>query len=373
MKNTLGIIFSNIHDRNVPELTHGRTMASVPFGGKYRLIDFALSNMVNAGVVRVGVITKTNYQSLMDHVGSGKDWDLARKKGGLIVLPPYSEAANNGLYTDRLQALKGIMPFISDSNEEYVILSDSDNVSNIPLADVIVYHEQSGADVTTVYRDMPGSGRVNKNNTVLTVSTSGRVMDIATYRGAVGKLNIAINVWVMKKSLLKRFVEDAIAHGRTSFSRDVISPRLGELKVMAYKYDGYYSCIDSVENYLKESLRLLEKQNRDDLFRVEERPIYTKIKDSVPTHYGKNSSVQNCMVADGCVIEGTVKNCILHRGVYIGRGSVITNSVIANNTYIGDKQTLNCVITDRDVVIKGNKNLSGDLSLPIYISKGKIL
>lgn len=373
MNNTLGIIFSNIHDRNVPELTQERTMASVPFGGKYRLIDFALSNMVNAGVIRVGVITKKNYQSLMDHVGSGKDWDLARKKGGLIILPPYSEAESNGLYTNRLQALKGIMPFISDSDEEYVILADSDNVCNIPLKDVIEKHESNNADVTAVYRNMQGSGYTKKNDTVLTVNDKGRVTDIAVYDGADGNFNIGINVWVMKKSLLINFVKDAIAHGKTSFTRDVISPRLSSLNVMGYNYDGYYSCIDSLNNYLKESLRLLDRKAREELFCVEGRPIYTKIKDSVPTHYGNKSNVQNSIVADGCVIEGTVKNCILHRGVFIGRGAVLQDSVIMQNGYIGQNSVLNCAIVDRNVVVKDNKKLSGDLSAPFYISKGKII
>ena len=146
----VGVIFSNIHDENVPELSNMRTMGSIPYGGRYRLIDFALSNLVNSGVTTVGIITKNNYQSLMDHLGSGKDWDLARKTGGLVLLPPFGAKDNEGLYKNRLEALKSIIGFLTRRNEDYVILCDCDGVYRMDFSDIIDYHEAKQADITLV-------------------------------------------------------------------------------------------------------------------------------------------------------------------------------------------------------------------------------
>ena len=149
-----GLIFSNIHDASIPELTKPRTMASIPFGGRYRLIDFALSNMVNSDITTVGLITHNNYQSLLDHLGNGKDWDLARRSGGLKILPPYisayDNAAANKFYTSRLEALMGTMSFLNRCNEDYIVMSDCDVICNIDLNDMINYHVESGADMNYI-------------------------------------------------------------------------------------------------------------------------------------------------------------------------------------------------------------------------------
>ena len=149
---TVGVIFSNVHDENLPELSRHRTMASIPFGGRYRLIDFALSNMVNSGITTVGIVTKNNYQSLIDHLGSGKDWDLARKDGGIILLPPYSDETD-APYTSRLEALKGITGFLNHRKEDYVVISDCDGVARIDIADIVRSHVANQADITMVYTE----------------------------------------------------------------------------------------------------------------------------------------------------------------------------------------------------------------------------
>ena len=143
-----GLIFSNIHDISIPEMTAERTMASIPFGGRYRLVDFTLSNMVNSGIDKVGIITHNNYRSLMDHIGNGKDWDLARRSGGIMILPPfvtaYENPRANQLYTTRLEALMGVREYITHCDEDVIVLSDSDVVCNIDLSDVIVDIVETG-------------------------------------------------------------------------------------------------------------------------------------------------------------------------------------------------------------------------------------
>ena len=370
MSNALGIIFSNIHDKHNPELTKERTVASIPFACRYRLIDFALSNMVNAGIVNVGIIANKHYQSLINHVGSGKDWDLARKNGGLVIIPPFSDRSYDSLYHNRLEALKSAQVYISNATEEYVILSDCDAASNIPLADVLAKHIEENADITCVYRRQTVG---DAPETVFTLNNKGKITDIGVYTNMPGQRNVSINITVMKRSLLLTFISDAIAHGYSSMSRDILAPNLDSYKIMAYKFDGYYAQINSLESYYREDMRLLDKDVRDSLFGNDERPVYTRIKDSFSTKYGDDAKVVNSMIADGCIIEGTVENCILHRCVKVGKGAVVKNSIIMRDTIISDNANLNCIVSDRNVVVKDGRNLSGCEDLPFYIAKGKMI
>ena len=213
----VGIIFSNIHDNNVPELARIRTLGSIPFGGRYRLIDFPLSNMVNSGIDTVGIITKSNYQSLMDHVGSGKDWDLARKDGGVIILPPYGDVDSSTLYNSRLEALKNITNFLFRADEEYVVMTDCDTVCRINYRSVIEHHIRNRADITLVYkRRKPNFDE--KKSTVFKVDDSGRITNISyTTENKDEECNIFSNIFVMKKSLLLNIVMDSISKNKNGF------------------------------------------------------------------------------------------------------------------------------------------------------------
>ncbi len=371
--NALGIIFSNIHDRSVPELTQNRAMGSVQFGGKYRLIDFPLSCMVNAGITNVGVITKTNYHSLMEHLGSGKDWDLARKEGGLTILPPFNTTRQGGLYTNRLEALVGVMDYIKNATEEYVVLADTDAICNVDLADVLKYHEDNRAAITTVYKKVRLTGSENTNHTLLRVNDKNIVTDIGVYDNAAGEKNIDLNIWVMKCSLLQTIVADAAAHGHTSLSRDVIAPNLELFRVLAYEYKGPMLQIESLSSYLSANLAILDKSVRDGIFASPAGPILTRVHDSAPTKYGKDAKVVNSMIADNCIIEGTVENCIISRGVKIGEGAVVRNCVLNDDTYIGDGVSLDSVIADKNVVVRNGRTLAGHISHPFYLSKGSLV
>jgi glucose-1-phosphate adenylyltransferase len=373
--NAVGIIFSNIHDQSIPEITRRRTMASVPFGCRYRLIDFPLSNFVNSNIKNIGVITHYNYQSLMDHIGTGKDWDLATRSGGIKILPPYITAYDNtasaGLYSTRLEALAGILHFISSAKEEYAVLSDCDTICNINLKDVLAFHKENEADITVVAKTEVLNRAMVGKQTVIETDESGRITDIAEQTSNMsGTKLVGMNILIMSRLYLQNLVLDAIAHGYKNFYRDSMMNNVESANFFVYEYKGYHASITSPAEYFKCNMQLLEKDVRDDLLNNEKRPVLTKVRNSPPTKYVEGAKVKNSLLADGCVIEGTVENSIIFRGVHVGKGSVVRNSILMQDTYIGKDVELNCVITDKNVMIGDGCDLSGHETRPFYIEKG---
>ena len=369
-----GLIFSNIHDNSIPEMTRRRTIASIPYGCRYRLIDFALSNMVNSGITNVGIVTHYNYQSLLDHVGNGKDWDLARRSGGIKLLPPYVAAYENTaagkLYENRLEALMGVGNFINRCGAEYLVLSDCDSILNIDLKKVVEDHVASGAYVTIVTKKLEaGSYRFEQPVPVLKVDENNRITDLADYCPEKGGEIISTNIMVISRADLQMVVAESLARGHKSFHKDILAKNLKKKVIRAYPFEGWYSVISSLDSYYQSSMDLLKSDVRRDLFRQAERQIYTKVRNSAPTRYVAGAIVQNSLVADGCVIEGTVENSILFRGVHVGRGTVVKNCILLQDTYVGSGVSLNCVIADKNVVIKDERNLSGHESMPFFIDK----
>ncbi len=368
---TVGVIFSNIHDENIPELSRHRTMASVPFVGRYRLIDFALSNMVNSGITTVGIVTKNNYQSLIDHLGSGKEWDLARKDGGIILLPPYSDETDKP-YTTRLEALMSITGFLTHRKEDYVVISDCDGISHMDIADIVRFHEEKGADITMVYHKETEPCESSYFMTLLP-GKDGRIkgLKINPNLKGEGEYNLYVNVMVMRREFLINTIQDAVTRGFSSFGRDILTKNVDTLKIYGYEFCGYYAGVNSMEDYYKHSMELLRRDVRHEIFGG--RDIYTKVRDSAPSKYLDGAVVRNSLISDGCVIEGTVENCILFRGVKVGKGSVVRNSIIMQDTVIGENVSLDCVITDKNVVIRDRRTLAGCETLPYFIAKGRML
>ena len=375
---TAGIIFSNIHDNNIPELTRNRTMASVPFGCRYRLIDFTLSNMVNSNINNISVITHYNYQSLMDHIGSGKDWDLARRSGGIKILPPFIRATSGGmnqLYTTRLEALKNVDYAISKLTDDYVVLSDCDVICNIDLNDMIKYHKANNADITMAVKRVKLTKDLAKINVLVDSDSEGKITDVQAYpTNFEGEADIDLNIMVMTRKYLQEIVEDSIAHNYTSLTKDIILRGLSRKSYRTYRYDGYFACITSSQDYYASSMELIkDKDVRNQLFGVKDRPVYTKVRNSAPTYYSPDAKVTNSLIADGCEIFGEVENSILFRGTKIGKGTKVKNSILFQDTFTGENVVLNCVIADKNVVIRDNKVLSGDETLPFYLAKGKMI
>ncbi|MBQ9709413.1 MAG: glucose-1-phosphate adenylyltransferase subunit GlgD [Clostridia bacterium] len=371
MSNTLGIIFSNIHDGDVPELTAKRTLGSIPFGGRYRLVDFALSNMVNSDVTKVGVITKSNYQSLMDHIGSGKDWDLARRHGGLHLLPPFGVQQSTSLYNTRLEALKNIIGFIEKSTEEYVVMTDCDLVCKVDFEPIIRRHVKKGADISLVYGKADAKEITPTNNIVLGVDGEGWVKEVTFGPRAQGEINLFANIFVLKRNLLLNLVKDAIAHNKVHFSSDIIAANVNSLRILGYEHRGYMAKITSLQSYYDKSMELLDKEKMSEVFYNNN--VFTKVRDSAPTKYGAGAVVKNSIIADGCVIEGEVENSVLFRGVKVARGAKVCNSVLMQDTIVSEKSYVNCIITDKNVLITDGRHLSGCENNPFYIRKSSKL
>lgn len=367
----VGLIFSNIHDSNTPELTKMRTLGSVPFGGRYRLIDFAISSMVNSGISKIGIVTHNNYQSLLDHLGNGKDWDLARRSGGIKILPPYissfENAASNKYYSSRLEAILGTVNFFNRCKEDYVVMSDCDVICNIDLNDVIEQHIKTEADITFVTKVTTPS----PNEVVRTVECDddGNVTDIVDKKNVCKKTRVYINIMVVKRTYLLNVLEIAIGRGYTSFMQDIVRKNIGKETYKIYDYQGAYAHIGSMEGYFDCSMKLLDADMREQLFGDKNRPVLTKIRNSAPTRYCDGAEVKNSVVAEGCVIEGTVENSILFRGVHVGKGAVVKNCILFQDTYVCQGADLNCVITDKNVMIKDKRRLSGHQTMPFYIGK----
>lgn len=367
----VGLIFSNIHDSNIPELTKKRTLGSVPFAGRYRLIDFPISSMVNSGISKIGIVTHNNYQSLLDHLGNGKDWDLARRSGGIKILPPYissfENAASNKYYTSRLEALLGTVNFFNRCKEDYVVMSDCDVICNIDLNDVIEQHIKTNADITFVTKMTTPS--VHETVRIVECDGDGNVTDIVDEKNVTKQSRVYINIMVLKRTYLLNVLEIAISRGYTSFIQDVVRKNIGKETYKIYDYKGCYAHIGSMEGYFDCSMQLLDAEMREQLFGDRNRPVLTKIRNSAPTLYCDGAKVTNSVVAEGCVIEGTVENSIIFRGVHIGKGAVVKNCVLFQDTYVCSGADLNCVISDKNVMIKDNRRLSGHETMPFYIGK----
>lgn len=368
MGNVLGLVFANMHDTTLGDMTKNRTMGSVMFGGRYRLIDFPLSNMVNSGISEVGVITKSNYQSLLDHLGSAREWDLARKKGGLYILPPFGNVEST-LYRGRIEALYGAMSFIKHSRAKYVILSDCDVVTNIDYKPIVAAHIESGADITAVAHTGVYSSDDIKTSTVFNVDADKNVTSVLINPDISGTCTTSLNVFVMSMDFLIETVNDAMARGNVSFERNILQEKCRELKIKIYEYDNYFSKLNSPESYFKSNMALLEPENARKLF-VPKRSIYTKVSDNAPVKYDLDSKVSNSLIADGCIIEGEVENSVLFRGVKVGKGAKVENCILMQGTVVGDNAELNYLITDKNVSICENHILTSSPQYPMYVGKG---
>lgn len=368
----LGVIFSNLHDKNVPELTRNRTMASVPFGCRYRLVDFPLSNMTNADITRVGVITHYNYYSLMKHLSTGKEWNLAKNNSALILLPPfvsgYSE--NKALYTTRLEAIKSISDFILAANEEFTVMSDSDTVCNIDIKDVVKSHIEENNDITVVTKNIFISRGQSSNHTIVHTNDN-KISGISnTTKETHGNVDVLMNITVLKTSLLKSILTETLATGAKSFNDDVLKKNLSIFKIGKYSYKGAYFCIDSLTAFFQANMELLESDKQNTLFNISSRPIYTKSHSSAPTRYCSTSNVINSLIADGCKIEGNVRDSIIFRGVNISKGCNIENCILFENTQIGAGTNLKYIITEKNVNITEGITLTGHIKKPFFIEKG---
>lgn len=368
-----GIIFSSLNNNTLSRLTNDRTVAAIPFACRYRLVDFALSNLVNANISNISIVANYNYRSLAEHVGSGKDWDLARREGGVNFISPFQTAytSQTTMFSTRLEALINMKEYISEFKEDYVVLMDSDNVLNIDIADVIRNHEMTGAKITLVTKNVEREFS-SKHPRMMISSVAGKISDItmsSTYTEKNPELSLGI--MVMSVMHLRVMIEEAQAYGQNSLT-SILMRNVKTQNYRTYNYKGYVASVSSFLDYYRCSMELVRDENaRASLLWRKEAPIFTRVHNSAPVIYKSGAVVKDSMIADHCVIEGTVINSVIFRGVHIERGAVVKDSVLFSGTYVGKNASLNCVVTDKDVFISDGVNLSGNCNMPFYIQKNR--
>ena len=370
MENAFGLIYTGDASMQLRELTFSRSVAAVPFGGRYRTIDFMLSDLVNSGIYNVGIIAQKNYHSLMDHLESGKEWDLHRKRDGLFVLPPFVTHDNTGVYRGTVDAIRSCLGYVRRSSQKYVVLMGSHTIYNTTYNEMLKSHIESGADITIMYNRTPVVDRKEQFDDLrIKFDEDGRVSDLALNPAMTDTEFTSCDAFVMEKTTLEYLVEDAYAHAKYDFMNDVLVSNFKNLNIRGWEYKGYVARLNSTGEYYKHNMALLDKDVSQDLF-SHEHPIYTKVKDEFPASYMGEGAAYDSFVADGCVIEGRVEHCVLFRGVHIAPGAVVRNSIIMQAATVGEGSTLDCVILDKGVKVGEYVKLSGHGNYPVILRKG---
>ena len=374
MNDVMGIVYTSKDDLTLRELTSQRAVAAIPVAGRYRIIDFTLSSLVNSNIHNVGIIAQKNYHSLMDHLGSGKDWDLHTRNNGLFILPPFLTRENGGEYSGVLDAPRANFDYLRRSRQEYVILTNSDYIMNTSFEPMIDQDIRTGADITLMYKKATSeitefSSSSKNNHCYINVDENNKVTDIEINPNAASYENLYLNVMMIKRTMLIYIVDQVISHGSHDLYSDVLRPFIasGALKIMAYEEKGYYRRIETIRGYFNFNMDLLKPGVRDELFGGN--PVYTKTRDYIPTIYRSNAKVKNSLIADGCVIDGEVENCVLFRGVRIAKDAKLKNCIIMQDGYIEDGVELENTIFDKAVTIRSHSRLVGPSQYPIVIGK----
>ncbi|MBE5775153.1 MAG: glucose-1-phosphate adenylyltransferase subunit GlgD [Clostridiales bacterium] len=374
MSDVMGIVYTSKDDLSLRELTSQRAVAALPVAGRYRIIDFTISNLVNSNIRNVGVIAQRNYHSLMDHLGSGKEWDLHTRNNGLFILPPFLTRENGGEYSGVLEALKANFDYLRRSRQEYVILTSSDYIMNTSFEPMIKQHIKSGADITLLYKKVSPelteySSSSKNSHAYFSVDENNIVTDMEVNPNAASFENMYLNVMMIKRTMLIYMIDQALSHGAVNMCADVLRPYIksGSLKIMGYEEKAYYRRIETIRGFFNFNMDLLNYKVRKELFG--KNPVYTKTRDSAPAIYREGAQVQNSLIADDCVIEGSVENCILFRGVHVARNAKLTNCIIMQDSYIDEFVELENVILDKAVTIRSHGRLIGQKQYPIVIGK----
>ena len=366
MNNYRGLVFAYKSYPELRELVNRRTAASLPICGRYRLIDFSLSSLRNAGIINVGVVMQRDYQSLLDHVGSGKPWDMSRREGGLRLLPPFGlPSYHTGNYAGTIEAMYSVLPYIKECHEKYIVLMLGNLCANINLKEICRMHERSDAEITAICANYVPDVIHHR----YLVGDDGYVNEVLFDREGNGEGIPSLECYIINRETLLRLIDRCHSLDYHRFHQDAISMFLREGgKMRTYIHRTYARIIKDVDGYYAANMDMLSSVNRAALFPAS-RPVRTKNAEGVSTYYSVDSHSKNCLVADNCIIEGDIENCIIFPGVHIGKGAVIRNCILMKDTTVGDRCNLHYVISDKHVSFSSDLTLTGSPKLPMVIPK----
>lgn len=368
MNEMMGIINLSVSSDKLKNLTEIRTIGSIPIGGRYRVIDFTLSNMVNSGISNIAICTQGKARSLYDHVGSGKYWDLDRKKDGLFYFHPEASSIDIVQKKGDIEIFNSMLSYIKKSKQPYVLLSRSFMICNIDFGGMLEYHKESGSDITIMYKRMNNNVRRFVDCDAINIDENDDIVSIGKNLGKKKYYNVSLEMYLMKREFLIDIIEESIHLGDVDFLKQSIFKQLGELKVKGFAFDGYVACINSIQNYYRTNMDMLMPEVQEELFDANGL-IYTKIKDEPSTYYADDSYTANAFISSGCIIEGVVENSILSRGVQVKKGAIVRNSVVMQNCVINETANINYMILDKNVSIGAKRVFNGDADHPFVIAK----
>lgn len=366
MKKLAGLICMNYNLGDFGLLTDNRPVASLPYGGRYRLMDFPLSNLINTGMTTVGIITPHLYRSILDHVGNGKSWNLSRKSGGLFILPGSTYGFDAGRGKITVKDIIGNKRFLERADSDYIVIACCDKVFNIDYKEVVKSHIESSASVTLCYKYIEKD--IPKNEYAISISNNNLVSDIKKLKRVSKNENVYIDTLVINTDLLLKITEWYKDQSYQDLL-DVIEENINHIVVNGYEFKGYVKIINNVKDYMDAGKELLNEEVIEDLFN--NRMIYTKIHDAPPVKYDKKAKVENSIIATGSIIKGKVKNSIIFRDCVVEEGAEIINSIVMQKSVVNKNVHLENVILDKYAKIADGVEIKGTEEKPIIITRNQ--
>lgn len=361
-------------DDDLKPLTSERPIAGLPFDCRYRLIDFPLSSIANAGINTVAMFLAGSGRSIYDHIRSGREWDLDSLHGGIFTfsqmdLKDKFNKDSNG----KTDYYNNYIDFLKKSKSEFVVVMGSRMLCNLDLNSVLQHHVHKDSQITAVYKSVKPSQLHPENDHVLILSEKGDVSSIlkaGQNHTQKEKEALSMEIYLLRTAILIDILQDANERGQTDHLSVLLHQSISQISTHAFEYTGYLRNICSIKSYYDANMGMLEEKNFNSLFHGNQK-IYTKVKNEVPSFYSKSSNVKKSQVATGCYIEGEVEHSLLFRHVTIGHGALVKDSIIMQGGRIGPGAELDYVILDKGVVIGPNVVLKGTLENPLVIKKGQ--
>jgi len=331
-------------------LSHKRAKPSVPFAGKYRIIDFTLSNCVNSGILDIAILTQYRPHSLNEHIGIGKPWDLDRLGGGVRLLQPYQGRGSQDWYGGTADAVFHNLDDLRNRDADLVLILSGDHIYKMDFRSMVAYHEANGADATVAVMNVP----LEETNRfgIMTTDDNGKVVEFHEKPESRDKGTLAnMGVYLFNaEKLAQRLEEGRALESALDFGKHVIPGMVDTDNVFAYPFEGYWVDVGTVEAYWQTSLELCSLDSPLNLWDPQW-TIRTRSEERPPASLSSEARVTRSLVSNGCTIRGTVEHCVLSPGVYVSPGAVVRDSVIMNDTWIGAGAVLDRVVVDKDVVI----------------------
>lgn len=368
MCDALGIVnFSGTNIR-VRGMEDYRPIGAFSFLGRYRVIDFPISNMSNSGIDRIQVYIRRKPRSLTEHLGTGRHYNINSKRGKLHIL--YAEGKDeNDIYNTDISAFLENMECIERAHNPYVVIAPSYMVYSANFDTLLQNHIDSGADITLLYHSVDNAKEAFLNCTTLNLNRQKGVLSLEPNRGNAKDRKIFMDTYIMKKELFIELVKKAKSLSSMYTLADVVNAACDELDVRGISHRGFFASITDLESFYNANISLIDFKTATSLFDNENWPVYTRTNDSCPTQYFETADVKSSVVSNGCLIEGTIENSVIGRGCVIKKGAVVKNSVILPEAIIGENVTVDCQVVDKHAKIIHAKEIIGDPKRPGYIRR----